>query len=56
MQHNFMPGDVVKHNSHGTGTVIGRGASRGKYWVQVRFLNGSTVDFVNDEIKTLKKS
>jgi hypothetical protein len=56
MQHNFMPGNVITHNKHGIGEVLGRGADRGRYWVQVRFISGKTMDFVNNKISELKHS
>jgi hypothetical protein len=56
MHHNFMPGDIVTDKDLGVGEVIARGASRGRYWVQVLFANGDRKDFVNKEIKKLKHS
>jgi hypothetical protein len=56
MQHDFMPGNVVTYPGFGVGEVIARGASRGKYWVQVLFADGRKRDVVNEEIKKLKRS
>jgi hypothetical protein len=55
MQHGFMPGDTVKYDGK-TGEVIARGASRGKYWVQILFTNGSKIDVKNDDINKIKRS
>lgn len=56
MQHSFMPGDVVSYPGQGVGEVIARGASKGKYWVQVLFVNGKRKDIVNNDINKLKRS
>lgn len=55
MNHNFMPGDIVKYDGK-IGEVISRGASRGRYYVQLLFPGGKRIDVVNDDIKKIKRS
>ncbi len=50
-----MPGNVVRDGNK-VGEVIARGASRNRYFVQVLFPGGVKVEYVNDEIKKLKRS
>lgn len=54
MQHNLMPGDVVLDKTR-KGVVKERGATRGKYYVVIRFSIYSTETYENDRIAVLKK-